>query len=240
MKKVLITGANKGIGFEAARQLLQAGYFVFLACRDKSRGEQARQQLRAEGFDQLAVIELDVTSDESVRRAAEAVRQHTPSLDALINNAGIIGGAGQQPSTVALETLRAVLETNFYGVVRTTQALLPLLRAAPAPRIVNVSSDLGSLTLHSQPAWEHYQVKMAAYPPSKTLLNAWTVMLAYELRETPVKVNAVNPGFTATDLNHHQGTRTASFAAEVLVKYATLPADGPTGQFFSEDGPTPW
>lgn len=240
MPYALITGANKGIGYEAAHLMLQAGYFVFLGCRDAAKGQQAQQQLHAAGFDQVLAIELDVTSDQSVQQAVEAVRRRTTQLDALLNNAGIASELTQQPSTIALDALRTVLETNYFGVVRTTQAFLPLLRLAPQPRIVNVSSTLGSLTLQSDPSWVYYPAKAVAYCSSKTMLNAWTVFLAYELRDTPLKVNAVNPGYTATDLNGHSGPNTAAHAAQVVVKYALLPPDGPTGQFFSEDGPSPW
>jgi NAD(P)-dependent dehydrogenase (short-subunit alcohol dehydrogenase family) len=240
MKNGLITGANKGLGFETARQLLRAGYFVFLGSRNRANGLAAQQQLATEGLTQVAVVEIDVTSDDSVRAAAAAVRAHTPHLDVLLNNAGISGASEQQPSTVALETIRTVWETNFYGVIRTTQAFLPLLHQAPAAAIVNVSSDLASLTRHQQPEWPYYAFKGAAYGPSKTALNAWTVALAYELRDSAIQVNAVNPGFTATDLNGFQGTQTVEQGAAVLVQYATLPADGPRGQFFSPDGPTPW
>lgn len=133
-----------------------------------------------------------------------------------------------------------MFETNFYGPIRTTQAFLPLLKAAPAGVIVNVSSGLASLTLHQQPEWPYYAVKSAAYGPSKTALNAWTAVLAYDLRDTPIKVNAVDPGFTATDLNGFQGTQTVAEGAAALVKYTHLPANGPSGGFFSLDGPTPW
>lgn len=240
MKYVLITGANKGIGYEAARQLLQAGYFVFLGSRDAARGQQAQQQLQAAGFDQVLAVELDVTSDSSVQQAVETVRQHTPHLDALLNNAGIPSGdLTQRPSAIPLDAFQPIFDTNYFGVIRTTQAFLPLLRLAPQPRIVNVTSSLGSLTLQSDPAWEHYAVKPVAYCTSKVMLNAWTVFLAYELRDTPIKVNAVNPGYTATDFTGHTG-KPVDQAAQVVVKYALLPPDGPTGQFFSEDGPTPW
>ena len=218
MKYALITGANKGIGYEAAYLLLQADYFVFLGCRDAAKGQQAQQQLQAVGFDHVLVIELDVTSDHSVQQALNAVRQRTAHLDALLNNAGISSDPAQKPSTIAPDLIREVLETNYYGVIRTTQAFLPLLRLAPQPRIVNVSSDLGSLTLQSDPSWRYYAIKPVAYCSSKTMLNTWTVLLAYELRETPIKVNAVNPGATATDLNGHAGPQTPAHAAQVVVK----------------------
>jgi NAD(P)-dependent dehydrogenase (short-subunit alcohol dehydrogenase family) len=239
MKYALITGANKGIGYEAAQQLLQAGCFVFLGSRDAAKGQQAQQQLQAAGLSQVQAVELDVTSDESVRRAVEVVRQRTPQLDALLNNAGIPSNLAHQPSTIPLDAIESLFATNFYGVVRTTQAFLPLLRLAPQACIVNVSSSIGSLTLQADPTWEYYQVKPVAYTTSKAMVNAWTICLAYELRDTVIKVNAINPGYTATDFTGHQG-HSPAHAAQVLVKYATLPPDGPTGQFFSEEGPTPW
>lgn len=241
MNYALITGANKGIGYETARQLLQAGYFVFLGCRDVGRGQQAQQQLLAAGFDQVQVVELDVTSDESVQQAVAAVQQRTPQLAALVNNAGIpAGDLGQQPSTVPLDAFQPLFDTNYYGVLRTTQAFLPLLRQAPQACIVNLSSSLGSLARQADPAFEHYDVKPITYCTSKAMVGMWTICLAYELRDTAIKVNAVNPGFTATDFTGGAGNHSAAQAAQTVAKYAMLPADGPTGQFFSEDGPTPW
>ncbi|OUJ68172.1 SDR family NAD(P)-dependent oxidoreductase [Hymenobacter crusticola] len=240
MKYVLITGANKGIGYETAHLLLQAGYFVFLGCRDAAAGQHAQQRLHAAGFEHVQVVELDVTSDASVQQAVAIVRQRTPHLDALVNNAGVPSrDLVQPPSAVALADFRALFETNYFGVVRTTQALLPLLRLAPQPRIVNLSSSLGSLTLQADPTWAYYDVKPVTYCTSKAMVNAWTILLAYELRDTAFKVNAVNPGQTATDLTGHTG-HSPAHAAQVVVQYVLLPADGPTGQFVSEDGPTPW
>lgn len=240
MNYALITGANKGIGYETAHQLLQAGYFVFLGCRDGAAGQQAQQRLQAAGFDHVQALVLDVTSDESVRQAVAVVRQCTPHLDALVNNAGVPSpDLAQRPSAVALEDFRTLFETNYFGVVRTTQALLPLLRLAPQPRIVNLSSSLGSLTLQADPTWEYYDVKPVTYCTSKAMVNAWTILLAHELRDTPFKVNAVNPGQTATDFTGHAG-HSPAHAAQVVVRYVLLGPDGPTGQFLSEDGATPW
>lgn len=240
MKYALITGANKGIGYETAHLLLQAGYFVFLGCRDATAGQKAQQRLQAAGFDHVQVVELDVTSDESVQQAVAMVRQRTPHLDVLVNNAGVPSrDLTQPPSTIALEDFRTLFETNYFGVVRTTQALLPLLRLAAQPRIVNLSSSLGSLTLQADPTWEYYDVKPVTYCTSKAMVSAWTILLAYELRDTHFKVNAVNPGQTATDFTGHTG-HSPAHAAQVVVQYALLPPDGPTGQFLSEDGVTPW
>lgn len=245
MKTALITGANKSIGFETARQLLQQGYYVYLGSRDPHNGQQAAEQLRAEGLTSVAPIQLDVTDAASVAAARQAVGQKTNVLDVLINNAGISGGMPQPALGTAVSVIKDVFETNVFGVIEVTQAFIDLLRQSAAPRIVNVTSGLGSLTLHSDPAWKYYAVKGAAYVPSKTALNAYTLMLAYELRDTPFKVNAVDPGYTATDFNHHSGPGTVPDAAARVVKAAVLAADGPTGQFFSDDnapetGISPW
>jgi NAD(P)-dependent dehydrogenase (short-subunit alcohol dehydrogenase family) len=231
MKKVLITGANKSIGFETARQLLQQGYFVYLGSRDQTNGEQAIAKLKAEGFDNVELLLIDVSNPASVEAASKKVAE----LDVLINNAGILGGMQQAPTTTPLSTIKEVFETNFFGVINVTRHFIDVLRKSTEPRIVNVTSGLGSLTLHSDPNWKYYQVKGAAYGPSKTALNAYTVHLAYELRDTAFKINAVDPGYTQTDFNHHNGPGTVEDAAAIIVKYATLSADGPTGKYFSND-----
>jgi NAD(P)-dependent dehydrogenase (short-subunit alcohol dehydrogenase family) len=245
MKTALITGANKSIGFEAARQLLQQGYYVYLGSRDAHNGQQAADQLKAEGLTQVEPLQIDVTDSASIAAAREAVGQKTQVLDVLINNAGILGGMSQPASSTSLSTIREVFDTNVFGVIEVTQAFLDLLRQSPEPRIVNVTSGLGSLTLHTDPTWKYYHVKGAAYQPSKATLNAYTIMLAYELRDTPFKVNAVDPGYTATDFNHHSGPGSVQDAAARVVKAALLGPDGPTSQFFSDDnspetGISPW
>jgi NAD(P)-dependent dehydrogenase (short-subunit alcohol dehydrogenase family) len=245
MKTALITGANKSIGFEAARQLLQQGYYVYLGSRDAQRGQQAVDQLHAEGLTQVELLAIDVTDGASITAAREALGQKTAVLDVLINNAGILGTPVQPATSASVAMVKEVFDTNVFGVIEVTQAFLDLLRQSPAPRIVNVTSGLGSLTLHNDPTWKYYHVKGAAYQPSKAALNAYTIMLAYELRDTPFKVNAVDPGYTATDFNHHSGPGTVQEAAARLVKAATLGLDGPTSQFFSDDsapetGISPW
>ncbi|GAB3755682.1 SDR family oxidoreductase [Spirosoma pomorum] len=245
MKTALITGANKSIGFEAARQLLQKGYYVYLGSRDEYKGQQAVDQLKAEGLTNVEPIVIDVDTTDSIKAARETLGQKTPALDVLINNAGISGGMSQPALSTDIGTIKQVFETNVFGVIETTQAFIDLLRQSPEPRIVNVTSGLGSLTLHTDPTWKYYHVKGAAYGPSKAALNAYTIMLAYELRDTPFKVNAVDPGYTATDFNHHSGPGTVEDAAARVVKAATLGADGPTSQFFSDDnapatGISPW
>jgi len=245
MKTALITGANKSIGFEAARQLLQQGYYVYLGSRDAHKGQQAVDQLKAEGLTQVEPLVIDVADSASIAAAREALGQQTPVLDVLINNAGISGGMAQPATSTPLSTIKEVFDTNVFGVIEVTQAFLDLLRQSPAPRIVNVTSGLGSLTLHNDPSWKYYQVKGAAYQPSKAALNAYTIMLAYELRDMSFKVNAVDPGYTATDFNHHSGPGTVHDAAARVVKAAVLGPDGPTSQFFSDDnapetGISPW
>ena len=245
MKTALITGANKSIGFETARQLLQHGYYVYLGSRDLQKGQQAVDHLKSEGFSQVEPLQIDVADGASIAAARQALGQKTDVLDVLINNAGILGTMAQPPLSADLSMIKEVFETNVFGVIAVTQAFVDLLRQSPAPRIVNVTSGLGSLTLHNDPTWKYYAVKGAAYQPSKAALNAYTIMLAYELRDTAFKVNVVDPGYTATDFNHHSGPGSVADAAARVVKAALLGPDGPTSQFFSDDnapetGISPW
>lgn len=245
MKKVLITGANKSIGFETARQLLQKGYYVYLGSRTLANGLEAVAELKAEGFNEVEAVQIDVSNQESVDAARTEIGKKTGVLDVLINNAGISGGLPQTATGTDIVIFKTVFETNLFGVVRVTRAFIDLLQSAPQPRIVNVSSSMASLTLNSDPAWPFYHHKGAAYLPSKTALNMYTVNLAYELRNTPAKVNAIDPGFIATDFNNHRGTGSVEEAGARLVKYATIGDDGPTGKFFSEEynpatGEIPW
>lgn len=225
----LITGANKGIGLATARQLGARGMTVLVGARDAARGGEAADKLRAEGVD-ARFVPLDVTDAASVAAAAELVEREYGHLDVLVNNAGIIRADGSAlPSETTLDTLREVYETNVFGVVAVTNALLPLLRRAPAARIVNVSSEVGSIAVMTDPEGALFALTSIPYPSSKTALNMVTAMYAKELRDTPIKVNAANPGYCATDLNHHSGFRTAEEGAEVSVHLATLPADAPSG-----------
>ena len=235
MKKVLITGGNRSIGFETARQLLQQGFYVYLGSRSLKAGEEAVSKLRSEGLTEVEAVQLDVTDEASVQAARKTIGSKTESLDVLINNAGISGGFPQTAVDSDIALFREVLDINLYGVVRVTQAFLDLMKKAAQPRIVNVTSGLGSLTLHNDPNWKHYAVKGAVYNTSKAALNMFTITLAYELRETPFKVNVVDPGYTATDFNHHSGPGTVEDAAARLVKCATIGEDGPTSTFFSDD-----
>ncbi|MCO6147776.1 SDR family oxidoreductase [Flavobacterium sp. NRK1] len=239
-KTALITGANKSIGYETARQLLAQGYFVYIGSRNKNRGNDAIEKLKAEGYSNTEVLMIDVTNSESITEAAKELSNKIPHLDVLINNAGIPGVMPQEASNTTQENVRTVFDTNFFGVIETTQAFLPLLKKSAEPRIVNVSSDLGSLGNQTNPDFRHFEVKPTAYCASKAALNAYTVMLAYELRDTNFKVNSVNPGYTATDFNNHTGYKTVEEAAKPIVKYAVIGSDGPTGKFFSDFGETPW
>ncbi|ULH16975.1 SDR family oxidoreductase (plasmid) [Deinococcus sp. KNUC1210] len=245
MKSALITGANKSIGFETARLLLQQGYHVYLGSRDLENGRKAVDRLKAEGLNNVEAVQIDVSDSESVKAAREAVGQQTDVLDVLINNAGISGGMPQNALGASIDAYRRVFETNVFGVVRVTQAFIDLLRHSPAPRIVNVSSSQGSLTLHTDPNYQYYHHKGAVYHPSKAALNMYTIDLAYELRDTAFKVNAVDPGFVATDFNGHRGTGTVQEAGARIAKYALLDENGPTGRFISEEynpetGEIPW
>ncbi|MEV4628827.1 SDR family oxidoreductase [Micromonospora sp. NPDC049523] len=225
----LITGANKGIGLSTARQLGERGYTVLVGARDPERGREAERALRDGGADAYAV-ELDVTDEDSVARAAKRISDQYAHLDVLVNNAGIARGDGTgRPSETTLATLREVYETNVFGVVTVTNVLLPLLLAAPAARIVNVSSEVGSIGIMTDPAHPLFPIASVAYPSSKSALNMVTAMYAKELRDTPIRVNAANPGYCATDLNGNSGFRTPDQGAEVSVHLATLGEDGPTG-----------
>ena len=237
-KIALITGANKGIGKEIARQLGAQGITVLLGARDQGRGDQAAAELKQAGVDARAV-HLDVTDEASIHAAAQRIEREFGRLDVLVNNAGIALDTGDL-GVLDVETLRRTYETNVFGVFGVTKAMLPLLKKSQSGRIVNVSSGLGSLAQNGDPNWKHAGVRPLAYNSSKAALNMMTVIFAAELKGTPVKVNAADPGYTATDLNGHQGNRTVEQGASEAVRLATLPEDGPTGGYFDEDGPVPW
>ena len=225
----LVTGANKGIGFEVARMLGEQGGTVRAGARDPERGADAERRLQAHGID-ARHLRLDVTDHDSIARAAKVVADEHGRLDILVNNAAITGGWDVgAPSQTPIDALREVYETNVFGIVALTNALLPLLRQAPAGRIVNVSSEVGSIESMSDPDGVLAELVSIPYPSSKTALNMITAMYAKELRATPLKVNAANPGYCATDLNGHRGFRTAEQGAEAIVHLATLPEDGPSG-----------
>jgi NAD(P)-dependent dehydrogenase (short-subunit alcohol dehydrogenase family) len=239
-KTALVTGANKGIGYEIAAGLGALGWSVGVGARDQARRDDAVTRLREAGVDAFAVP-LDVTDDNSVMAAADLISRRAGRLDALVNNAGITGGGPQEPTTVDLDIVRTVVETNVIGVMRVTNAMLPLLRASAAPRIVNMSSSVGSLARQSGPGSETTTGPVAvAYAPSKTFLNAVMLQYVQELAGTNILINAACPGFVATDLNGFRGVRTPAQGAATAIRLATLPDDGPTGGFFEDDGVVPW
>lgn len=238
-KTALVTGANKGIGREIARRLAALDMTVLVGARDRLRGEAAVDGLRESSGDVHLVV-LDVADDESVARAAADVAERFGKLDILVNNAGISLGAGP-PSRQGLEAMRRIFATNVFGPIAVAQAFLPLLEKAPAARIVNVSSSVGSLGLAMDPESRIAQLGgIFGYAASKTALNAFTLQLANELCDTRIKVNAACPGYVATDLNRHTGPRSVEQGAEIIVRLATLPDDGPTGGFFDDAGRVPW
>jgi NAD(P)-dependent dehydrogenase (short-subunit alcohol dehydrogenase family) len=238
-KIALITGANKGIGYEVARQLGQEGVTVLVGARNADLGESAAARLRAGGVD-AAFIELDVTNPGTIASTAEAIRQRHGRLDILVNNAGIVLKGDGPPGAVDPDVVRRVFEVNFYGVLAVTQAMLPLVRKSASGRIVMVSSGLGSLAWNADPSWPFAAIKRLGYNGSKAILNMMTVQLAWELRDTPIKVNTVNPGYTATDLNQNTGTQTVEEGAAETVRQALAPDDAPSGGFFQTGGIAPW
>ncbi len=234
----LVTGANKGIGYEIAAGLGALGWSVGVGARDDDRREAAVQKLQAAGVDAFGVA-LDVTDDVSVAAAARLIEERAGRLDVLVNNAGVTGGMPQDPTQVTAEQIRTVVETNVIGVMRVTNALLPLLRQSAAPRIVNMSSSVGSLARPTADSAQTGPIS-GAYSPSKSYLNAVTVQYAKELRDTNILINLACPGYVATDLNGFRGVRTPQQGAAIAVRLATLPDDGPTGGFFEDAGVVPW
>ena len=236
----LVSGANKGIGYEIAAGLGALGWSVGVGARDDGRREAAVEKLRAGGVDAFGVP-LDVTDDESVAAAAALIEERAGRLDVLINNAGVTGGMPQEPTLVSPDQVRLVVETNVIGVIRLINATLPLLRRSASPRIVNMSSGVGSLARQSATTGELTTGPISgAYSPSKTFLNAVTLQYAKELRDTNILINLACPGFVATDLNGFRGVRTPEQGAAIAIRLATLPDDGPTGGYFEDAGTIPW
>ena len=243
-----ITGANRGIGLETARGLGKQGITVLLGSRDKAKGDAAAAQLKKEGIANAEAVQFDVANYDDHARLAKFLGDRFGKLDILVNNAGIAidGGDFSNPngfnttSTVPIKKLRETFETNFFAVVALTQTLLPLLKKSPAGRIVNLSSVLGSLTLNADPNSQIYNVKAFAYNASKTALNAFTVSLAAELRNTNIKVNSAHPGWVKTDMGGPNAPLELSEGGKTSVELATLPADGPTGGYFHLGQPLPW
>ncbi|NYE30376.1 NAD(P)-dependent dehydrogenase (short-subunit alcohol dehydrogenase family) [Rhodanobacter sp. K2T2] len=235
----LITGANKGIGLEVARQLGKAGHHILLGARDEARGRAAEKALRDEGI-AVRFVAIDLADSASLAAAAADIEAHEGRIDILVNNAGIAVQGDGLPGTTDLDVVRRTFETNFFGNVAVTQALLPLVKKSRAGRIVNVSSGLGSIALNADPNWDYAAVKLIGYNGSKAALNMFTVLLAAELKDSGIKVNAVNPGYTATDLNGNSGHQSIEEGAAETVRMAQIPDDGPTGGFTSTEGVEPW
>lgn len=240
MRTVLITGANKGIGLETARRLAQLGNFVYLGSRNIINGQKAADQLKDSGIANVAAIQIDITDMDSIRGAKDELERRIGSLDVLINNAGIAGEQQQQFSTCSMETVRHLFESNYFGAVQTTQIMLPLLKKSAAAAIINVSSEVGSLTMNMAAERSPNWGKFPAYGATKTALNAFTVFLANELRGQKIMVNSVTPGYTATDLNQFQGIKTISEGAKPIVQLAMLTDPTITGRFFKDGGEIPW
>jgi NAD(P)-dependent dehydrogenase (short-subunit alcohol dehydrogenase family) len=238
-KVALVTGANKGIGLEVARQIGRAGATVLVGARNRELGERASATLLAEGI-AAHFVPLDVTDRHSISEAAARIKTEYGRLDILVNNAGINDSGDGPAATAQLDAVERVLRTNFLGALAVTQAMLPLLRESPAGRIVNVSSGLGSLTQNSDPAHPSAAVGLIGYSASKAAMNMLTVHLAYLLRDTTIKVNSAAPGYTATDLNGHSGTQTIPEGAVEPVRLALLANDGPTGTYSDRNGIVPW
>jgi NAD(P)-dependent dehydrogenase (short-subunit alcohol dehydrogenase family) len=235
-KIALVTGANKGIGFEVSKQLAAKGYTVLMGARDAARGNEAAKKIG--GTAQF--LTLDLNDPTTITAAAKHIEEHFGVLDVLVNNAGILSWSDGPPSKTTLEAVRTIFDTNFFGTLAVTQAMLPLVRKSTAPRIVNVSSGLGSLALNSDPASPYAEIKPLGYNSSKAALNMLTIQLAWELRDTNAKVNASDPGYTATDLNNNSGPQTIEEGSEATVHLATLDENGPTGGYFDRHGVVPW
>jgi NAD(P)-dependent dehydrogenase (short-subunit alcohol dehydrogenase family) len=244
-KIAFITGGNRGIGFQTALDLKDAGVKVVIGSRDLKQGEQAVAKLRAAGVD-ADLLQFDITQPSDYQTAYDYFNSKYGRLDILINNAGIAGGKfpGTGPEHSAADVpddlLRKVFETNFFAPVALTRTLLPLIKKSPAGRIVNLSSILGSLTLQADPKSPIYDAKSFAYDASKTALNAFTVHLAYDLRGTKIKVNSAHPGWVKTDMGGDQAPMVLSDGSKTSVALATLPDDGPTGAYIHLGKPLPW
>ena len=236
-KVALITGANKGLGFGIARKLGQQGITMLIAARDEKKGREAVDKLQSEGIEAY-FIPLDVSDHSSIESAYDAIAERFGKLDILVNNAGVnleFSAGIPAPSQVSLDVLKQTFEINFFGVVAVTQAMLPLIRKSDAGRIVNVSSDMASLTLHQDPSFKFYDYKQLAYDSSKTAINAFTIHLAHELKDTKIKVNSAHPGWVKTDMGKDAGELTIDEGATTPVWLATLPEDSVTGGYFGED-----
>ncbi len=235
MKTALITGANRSIGLETAKQLSKKGLTVYIGTRDLEKGKAVIKELTEGGWENMRPVQIDVTKPDTILAARNVIETEQGKLDILINNAGISKGFPESVLTTSINDIQEVFDTNFFGAISVTQLFLDLLKKSDSPRISNITSGLGSLTLHSNPNWQYYPVKLASYMPSKAALNAFTILLAYELRDLPFKVNAIDPGYTATDFNHHSGPGTVEDAAAFIIKHTLTDENAPTGKFFSNN-----
>jgi NAD(P)-dependent dehydrogenase (short-subunit alcohol dehydrogenase family) len=248
-KVAFITGANRGLGFETARILGKQGITVILGARELEKGKAAAEKLRGEGVKAVEAVRFDVNKPADHKEIHDYIAKKYGKLDILINNAGVLdegikrAGAGKpfnSTSLVSQENLRKTFETNFFQLIALTQTLLPLIKKSPAGRIVNLSSVLGSLTLHADPKSPIYDKKTFAYDASKTALNAFTVHLAQELQGTPIKVNSAHPGWVKTEMGGAEAPMELAEGGKTSAQLATLAADGPSGGFFHLGQPLPW
>jgi NAD(P)-dependent dehydrogenase (short-subunit alcohol dehydrogenase family) len=239
-KIALITGANKGIGLETARQLGQQGITVLVGARDEAKSNRAEEELRKAGLDVHGIV-IDVNNAGSIQEAAARIQRDYGRLDILVNNAGVmLDDQKKKPSEQSLDMWRKTFETNLFGMIATTQALLPLLRKSAGGRIVNLSSILGSINLHATPGSPIYDSKQPAYDASKSAVNSYTVHLAWELKDTPIKVNAAHPGWVKTEMGGEGANMEIEDGAKTSVALATLGPDGPTGAYLHMGETLPW
>lgn len=234
MKKVFITGANKGIGFATAKQLLQKGFYVYLGCRNPERGLQALEKLESEGLTNTEIVQIDITNDESVKNVRVELGKKTDRIDVLINNVGITGNMPQDARNASVSEFEKVFNTNLYGTLRVIQSLTDLLEQSEEPHIINISSSIGSLTLHGDTNWKYFENAniFMVYAVSKAALNMYSISLANQL--PTFRVHVVDPGFIRTDLTNNQGKGTPDEAADTIVN-TILNKNIPTGKFVSED-----
>lgn len=245
-KIAFITGANRGLGFETARELAEKGVHVILGARDKGAAEAAAKRLRDKNF-KADALQFDVNNHADHKKAAKYFEEKFGRLDILVNNAGVMqdasdasGSRSANASTISIDIVKSTFDTNFFSPVALTQTLLPLIRKSEAGRIVNLSSILGSLGLHSDPNSPIYDSKLFAYNSSKTALNAFTVHLAHELKDTKIKVNSAHPGWVKTDMGGPNATMELNEGGKTSAQLALLPDDGPTGGFFHMGASLPW
>jgi len=239
-KIALITGANKGIGFETARQLGAKNITVIIGTRDAKKGEAAAEQLRNQGIDANPIV-IDVADQKSIKSAAARIKKDFGRLDILVNNAGImLDDPENKNSASGVEVFRQTFETNVFGLIATTEAFLPLIRKSPAGRIVNLSSILGSIAYQATPGSPTYGFSRPSYNVSKAAVNAYTVQLAYQLKDTNIKVNAAHPGWVKTDMGGEGANMEIEDGAKTSVALATIDKDGPNGSYLHMGEPIPW